>query len=200
VAKNVRLLPIIDIIIVIMQYLKSHVWGSGFCISVLFLSFQFLFMNGLNAIKEWLVLQKQTSETRALKKGKGYAALFEGPSVTGQLATAKMLGKEAGKDVHRVALSQVVSKYIGETEKNLEALFQKAESKDWILFFDEADALFGKRTDVKDAHDKYANMDINYLLQKIESFPGLVIFATKAKQNIDNAFIRRFRSVVHITE
>jgi len=89
-----------------------------------------------------------------------------------------------------------VSKYIGETEKNLENLFAKAETKNWILFFDEADALFGKRTGVRDAHDKYANQEVSYLLQRVEDFDGLVILATNMKNNIDDAFIRRFNSII----
>jgi SpoVK/Ycf46/Vps4 family AAA+-type ATPase len=90
----------------------------------------------------------------------------------------------------------VVSKYIGETEKNLELLFARAENKKWILFFDEADALFGKRTNVRDAHDKYANQEVSYLLQRIEDYDGLVILATNMKNNIDEAFVRRFNSIL----
>jgi SpoVK/Ycf46/Vps4 family AAA+-type ATPase len=90
-----------------------------------------------------------------------------------------------------VDLSMIESKYVGETEKNLEQLFAEAENKNWVLFFDEADALFGKRTEVKDAHDRYANMDTAYLLQKIEDHNGLVILATNRKQNIDAGFLRR---------
>jgi SpoVK/Ycf46/Vps4 family AAA+-type ATPase len=90
----------------------------------------------------------------------------------------------------------VVSKYIGETEKNLELLFARAEDKNWILFFDEADAIFGKRTSVRDAHDKYANQEVSYLLQRIEDYNGLVILATNMKSNIDDAFIRRFNDIV----
>jgi SpoVK/Ycf46/Vps4 family AAA+-type ATPase len=90
----------------------------------------------------------------------------------------------------------VVSKYIGETEKNLENLFAKAEAKNWILFFDEADALFGKRTGVRDAHDKYANQEVSYLLQRVEDFDGLVILASNMKNNIDDAFIRRFNAII----
>jgi SpoVK/Ycf46/Vps4 family AAA+-type ATPase len=93
----------------------------------------------------------------------------------------------------------VVSKYIGETEKNLELLFARAEDKDWILFFDEADAIFGKRTNVRDAHDKYANQEVSYLLQRIEDYNGLVILATNMKSNIDDAFIRRFNDIVKFT-
>jgi len=107
------------------------------------------------------------------------------------------LGKSMGKDVYRVDLSQTVSKYIGETEKNLAKLFDKAENKNWILFFDEADALFGKRTDIRDAHDKYANQEVAYLLQRIESYNGLVILASNQRTNIDEAFTRRFQSIIH---
>ena len=97
----------------------------------------------------------------------------------------------------RVDLSLVVSKFIGETEKNLASLFDKAENKDWILFFDEADALFGKRTNVRDAHDRYANQEIAYLLQRVEEYHGLVILASNFKNNIDDAFMRRFQAAVH---
>src|SRR6185436_3278807 len=110
-----------------------------------------------------------------------------------------VLGNETGKEVFKIDLSMVVSKYIGETEKNLELLFARAEDKDWILFFDEADAIFGKRTSVKDAHDKYANQEVSYLLQRIEEFNGLVILATNLKNNIDQAFIRRFDDIVKFT-
>ena len=126
----------------------------------------------------------------------GYRALFHGPPGTGKTLTATLLGKYTGKDVFRIDLSMVVSKFIGETEKNLSQLFNRAENKNWILFFDEADALFSKRTNVRDAHDKYANQEAAYLLQRIESFNGLVILATNFKNNIDDAFIRRFQSVV----
>ena len=95
----------------------------------------------------------------------------------------------------RIDLSRVVSKYIGETEKNLARLFDQAEHKDWILFFDEADALFGKRTEIRDAHDKYANQEVAYLLQRIESYAGLVILATNQRGNVDEAFLRRFQAV-----
>ena len=107
-----------------------------------------------------------------------------------------MLGDEFNKVVHQISLSKKVSKYIGETEKNLAEIFNKAENKNWILFFDEADALFGKRSDIKDAHDKYANIEIAYLLQKAEHYSGLVIFSTQLKENIDDSIVRRFHSVV----
>jgi AAA+ superfamily predicted ATPase len=127
---------------------------------------------------------------------KGYRVLFHGPPGTGKTLTATLLGKYTGRDVYRIDLSMVVSKYIGETEKNLENLFAKAEAKHWILFFDEADSLFGKRTNVRDAHDKYANQEVSYLLQRVEDFDGLVILATNMKNNIDDAFIRRFNSII----
>ena len=127
----------------------------------------------------------------------GYRALFYGPSGTGKTLTATLLGKQFQKEVYRIDLSQIVSKYIGETEKNLEKVFDKAEHKDWILFFDEADALFGKRTNVQNAHDKYANQEVSYLLQRVEDFSGLIILASNYKSNIDQAFIRRFNAIVH---
>jgi len=127
----------------------------------------------------------------------GYKVLFHGPPGTGKTLTATLLGKYTEKDVYKIDLSLVVSKFIGETEKNLAKLFDKAENKDWILFFDEADALFGKRTSVRDAHDKYANQEVSYLLQRIENYNGLVILATNFKNNIDNAFIRRFQSQIY---
>lgn len=127
----------------------------------------------------------------------GYRALFHGPPGTGKTLTASLLGKYTNKQVYRIDLSMVVSKFIGETEKNLSNLFAKAENKDWILFFDEADALFGKRTNVRDAHDKYANQEVSYLLQRVEQYNGLVILATNFKSNIDDAFMRRFQSTVY---
>ncbi|MCH5690643.1 ATP-binding protein [Niabella sp. W65] len=111
-----------------------------------------------------------------------------------------MLGKHTNRDVYRIDLSMVISKYIGETEKNLEALFNRAEAKNWILFFDEADALFGKRTGVRDAHDKYANQEVSYLLQRVEDFDGLVILASNMKSNIDEAFIRRFNAIIKFNQ
>ena len=127
----------------------------------------------------------------------GYRALFHGPPGTGKTLTALIIGKKTNRDVFRIDLSMVVSKFIGETEKNLSQLFERAKNKDWILFFDEADALFGKRTNVRDAHDKYANQEVAYLLQKIENHNGLIILASNFKSNIDEAFIRRFQSVIY---
>lgn len=126
----------------------------------------------------------------------GYRALFYGPPGTGKTLIASLLGKYTNRPVYRIDLSTVVSKYIGETEKNLANLFNKAANKNWILFFDEADSIFGKRTNVRDAHDKYANQEVSYLLQRIETHPGLVILASNFKDNIDEAFTRRFQSLV----
>jgi SpoVK/Ycf46/Vps4 family AAA+-type ATPase len=138
------------------------------------------------------------------KKGKtvknkikhGNHVLFTGADAAGKINAAARLANETGKDLYRIDLSLLISKYIGETEKNLSQLFDKAEEKSWILFFDEADALFGKRTDVKDSHDKYANQEIAYLLQRIENYEGLAILSSNMKQNIDAAFLRRLRFIV----
>ena len=127
----------------------------------------------------------------------GYRVLFYGPPGTGKTMTASLLGKYTGRPVYKIDLSMVVSKYIGETEKNLANLFATAENKNWILFFDEADALFGKRTNVQDAHDRYANQEVSYLLQRVEGYNGLAILASNFKSNIDDAFIRRFQSIIH---
>jgi hypothetical protein len=127
----------------------------------------------------------------------GYRILFYGPPGTGKTLTATLLGKYTGKEVFRVDLSMIISKFIGETEKNLASLFDKAQNKNWILFFDEADSIFGKRTGVRDAHDKYANQEVSYLLQRIEDYPGLAILASNFKNNIDEAFTRRFNAMIY---
>jgi hypothetical protein len=149
-------------------------------------------------IENWIThndtLLKDWGMGRKIKPG--YRALFYGPPGTGKTLTATLLGKQTGKDVFRVDLSRVVSKYIGETEKNLSRLFDKAENKNWILFFDEADALFAKRTDVRDAHDKYANQEVAYLLQRIEAYNGLVVLASNQRANIDDAFVRRLQAII----
>ena len=153
----------------------------------------------INELLVWVnnhkTLMDDWGMSRTLKPG--YRALFHGPPGTGKTLTATLLGKYTGKDVFKIDLSMVVSKFVGETEKNLSNLFNKAENKNWILFFDEADALFSKRTSVRDAHDKYANQEAAYLLQRIESFNGLVILASNFKNNIDDAFLRRFHSIIH---
>ena len=122
--------------------------------------------------------------------------LFYGSQAKEQINTAVLISKTINKPAYSIDLSRLVSKYIGETEKNLNVLFDTAEKKDWILFFDEADALFGKRTDVKDSHDKYANQEVSYLLKRIEDYIGLVILATNVKGNMDEAFTRRFNLVL----
>ena len=126
----------------------------------------------------------------------GYRSLFYGPSGTGKTLTASLLGKSAGLDVYRIDLSMIVSKYIGETEKNLAKIFDQAENRSWILFFDEADALFGKRTQTSSSNDRYANQEVSFLLQRIEDFPGVVILASNYKSNMDPAFMRRFQSII----
>jgi SpoVK/Ycf46/Vps4 family AAA+-type ATPase len=126
----------------------------------------------------------------------GVIALFVGADGTTAERATVVLADELGRDVHRVDLDQVVSKYIDETEKNLRQLFAAAEKGGWILFFDEADALFGKRTDVKDSHDRYANLDVNFLLERLEAYQGLAILATNRKESLDHPFIRRIRHVV----
>jgi AAA+ superfamily predicted ATPase len=154
--------------------------------------------NQIREIENWIKHNDTLLNDWGMKKKikPGYRALFYGPPGTGKTLTATLLGKHTGKDVFRIDLSRVVSKYIGETEKNLSRLFDKAENKNWILFFDEADALFGKRTDIRDAHDKYANQEVAYLLQRIESYNGLVILASNQRANIDDAFVRRLQSII----
>jgi SpoVK/Ycf46/Vps4 family AAA+-type ATPase len=133
---------------------------------------------------------------RKLSYGKGLSALFVGPSGTGKTMAAEVIANELQLDLYKIDLSSVVSKYIGETEKNLAKIFTEAESSNAILFFDEADALFGKRTKVSDAHDRYANIETSYLLQKMESYAGVAILATNFQENIDEAFARRIRFLV----
>ncbi len=156
-------------------------------------------MKQINEIKIWIEYgDRMLDEWNLRKKIKpGYRVLFHGPSGTGKTFTAALLGKYTGKQVYRVDLSMVVSKYIGETEKNLSGIFDMAENKDWILFFDEADALFGKRTNINDSHDRYANQEISFLLQRIENYNGLVVLSSNLKKNMDEAFIRRFQSIIH---
>ena len=156
-------------------------------------------MEQVNDIKLWMEHNGAILTDRVLKRKikPGFRVLFYGPSGTGKTLTASLLGNQFGLPVYRIDLSQVVSKYIGETEKNLEHIFSRASKKNWILFFDEADALFGKRTSVSSAHDKYANQEVSYLLQRIEEHEGLLILASNYKNNIDEAFLRRFHSIIH---
>ena len=126
----------------------------------------------------------------------GVSALFAGPSGTGKTLAAQVIAAELNMDLYKIDLSTVVSKYIGETEKNLERIFSQAHNSNAILFFDEADAIFGKRSEVKDAHDRYANIEVGYLLQRMETYDGVVILATNLRSNLDEAFTRRLQFVV----
>jgi hypothetical protein len=156
-------------------------------------------MQKLESLQNWVLHGKTLLDEWKMASiiKPGYRVLFYGAPGTGKTLAATLLGKYTGRDVYKIDLSTIVSKFIGETEKNLSNLFRSAESHEWILFFDEADALFGKRTSVRDAHDKYANQEVSYLLQRVETYPGLVILASNFRDNMDDAFIRRFQSVVH---
>jgi vesicle-fusing ATPase len=129
-------------------------------------------------------------------RGLGVTALFAGESGTGKTLAAEVLARELGLDLYRIDLAATVSKYIGETEKNLRRVFEAAEASGAVLLFDEADALFGKRGEVKDGHDRYANLEVAYLLQRMESYRGLAILTTNLRSNVDRAFLRRLRFVV----
>lgn len=154
--------------------------------------------DSLTEIQEWVehghVIMDDLGLGRVLKPG--YKSLFYGPPGTGKTMTAALLGKSTNQAVYKIDLSMTVSKYIGETEKNLAKVFDQAEKHEWILFFDEADSLFGKRTQVNSANDRYGNQEIGYLLQRMEDFPGVIILASNLKENIDEAFTRRFQSMV----
>ena len=133
---------------------------------------------------------------RRMNRGLGISALFAGESGTGKTMAAEVIARELHLDLYRIDLSAVVSKYIGETEKNLRRVFDAAEGAGTLLFFDEADALFGKRTEVKDSHDRYANIEVNYLLQRMEGYRGLAVLATNRRAALDAAIVRRLRFVV----
>ena len=154
--------------------------------------------DGLREIREWATHSHVVMDTLGLgsRLKPGYTSLFYGPPGTGKTMAAALIGKSTGKPVYKIDLSMMVSKYIGETEKNLAKVFDQAQQQDWILFFDEADSLFGKRTQVNTANDRYGNQEIGYLLQRVEDFPGIAILATNLKDNIDEAFTRRFQSMV----
>lgn len=155
-------------------------------------------MLSLKDICQWLTKGKLSTDKEQITKPDkaGLPVLLNGDAIAQKILAAALIGKETSKPVYMVELSKLVSKYIGETEKNLSKLFADATSKEWILFFDEADALFGKRTDVKDAHDRYSNAETNLILQNIESYNGLVLLASNMKTNIDNAFTRRLRYIL----
>ncbi len=153
----------------------------------------------LNDISKWLENEQDIRSRWNLDKliKPGYRTLLYGPPGTGKTLAACLLGKKHGKDVYRIDLSMIVSKYIGETEKNMARIFDRAQHQNWILFFDEADALFGKRTDGGSSNDRHANQEVAYLLQRIEDFPGMIILATNLKDNLDEAFFRRFQSILN---
>lgn len=155
-------------------------------------------MTQVQEINTWLKYGETLMKDWGLRKKikPGYRVLFYGPPGTGKTMTATLLGKASQREVYKVDLSMIVSKYIGETEKNLSRLFDAAQYKDWILFFDEADSLFSKRTQTQSSNDRHANQLTGYLLQRIEDFPGMTILASNLKANIDEAFLRRFQSVI----
>jgi hypothetical protein len=156
-------------------------------------------LDQLREIRTWLKHQEKLLRDPHLRRHfkPGYRALLYGPPGTGKTLTACLLGQASGHEVYRVDLSLITSKYIGETEKNLARVFDVAERRRWILFFDEADALFGKRTATTTANDRHANQETAYLLQRIEDFPGTVVLASNLRGNLDEAFARRFQAMIH---
>jgi len=158
-------------------------------------------LDEINIIDTWLKNSSEIDKNAVMNKkiNKGYKALFYGTPGTGKTLSASLIGKKNKLDVYRIDLSQVVSKYIGETEKNLGNIFDIAEDKNWILFFDEAESLFSKRTSVSDAKDKFANQETAYLLQRVESYKGLILLATNLKPNLDQAFNRRIQSMINFS-
>jgi hypothetical protein len=155
-------------------------------------------LDQLDEIRDWLLHGRTLLGDWGMgsRLRPGFTSLFCGPPGTGKTLSACLLGRQCECEVYKIDLSMVVSKYIGETEKNLSRVFDQAEHRGWILFFDEADSLFGKRTRVEDAHDRYANQEVSFLLQRIEEFDGVVILASNLRANIDDAFLRRFHSVI----
>jgi AAA+ superfamily predicted ATPase len=144
-----------------------------------------------NYVKHHQLVYGEWGFDHKLSLGKGLNVLFAGPSGTGKTMAAEIIANELGLDLYKIDLATVVSKYIGETEKNLDKIFREAEDSNSILFFDEADAIFGKRSEVRDSHDRYANIEIAYLLQKMEEYQGIVILATNLRKNLDESFARR---------
>jgi ATP-dependent 26S proteasome regulatory subunit len=142
------------------------------------------------------VVYEEWGLARKSNLGRGVAALFAGQSGTGKTMAAEVIANDLGLDVYKIDLSGLVSKYIGETEKNLARVFEEASDTNAILFFDEADAVFGKRSEVRDSHDRYANIEVSYLLQKMEEYDGIVVLATNLRSNLDEAFLRRMRAIV----
>lgn len=152
--------------------------------------------NTVNRLDELSHQVLKASKADPARGRKGARALFTGSSGTGKTLAAKILAAELGMDIYRVDLAAITSKYIGETEKNLQQLLSRAEELDAVLLFDEADALFGKRTGIEDAHDRYANIETDSLLARLESYTGVVILTTNNQDNIDNAFVRRMDLVI----
>jgi len=150
-----------------------------------------LLLETCSYIKHYHTVYDNWGFGRKLSRGKGLNILFAGPSGTGKTMAAEIMANELGLDLYKIDLSAIVSKYIGETEKNLDRIFREGQNSNAILFFDEADALFGKRSEVRDSHDRYANIEIAYLLQKMEVYEGMVILATNLRKNMDEAFARR---------
>jgi SpoVK/Ycf46/Vps4 family AAA+-type ATPase len=150
----------------------------------------------VNMVVQRPVVYDQWGFDRKLALGKGLNALFAGESGTGKTMAADIMAGNLGLDLYKVDLSTLVSKYIGETEKNLNRIFTEASTSNAILFFDEADAIFGKRSEVKDSHDRYANIEISYLLQRMEAYDGVVILATNMRSNLDEAFTRRLHFII----
>jgi SpoVK/Ycf46/Vps4 family AAA+-type ATPase len=152
----------------------------------------------LSELQQQVKFRRPGNTDKKKRPSTGVSALFYGPSKTDKSVAAAVLGKESGLDVYSISLPGIVSKYIGETEKNLAQLFSRAKDQRWILFFDEADALFGKDPETTDnVENPDTNRELNYLLQRMEDYDGLVILSTNSKNNIDGAFIRRFRYVIH---
>lgn len=158
------------------------------------------FLNRLKPDNSGQLSPHQLSQIKSianqLQNKTGHIALIVGAPVTGKTVTGTMLEKYTGRDVYRIDLASVASKYIGETEKNLSHVFESGEKIGAVLLFDEADSLFGKRTEVKDAHDRFANLEVSYLLEKIETYSGLVVLATNLRSNIDEVFLRRVSGVI----
>ena len=150
-------------------------------------------------IRAWIVHGEELMNgwRMASRLRPGYRSLFYGPPGTGKSMTASLLGKVTGREAYKIDLALVTSKYVGETEKNLNRLLDRAERRGWILFFDEADALFGRRGETRDAQSRWANLEVSFLLQRMETFGGVAILASNLRENIDDAFARRFESVIH---
>lgn len=149
-----------------------------------------------NQMKHRALVLYEWGFDRKLSMGKGISALFAGPSGTGKTLAAEIIAGALGLELYKIDLSTMISKYIGETEKNLSEVFKEAETSNAILLFDEADAMFGKRTDVSDSHDRYANVQVSYLLQRMEEYDGVVILTTNLRKNMDEAFVRRMQFII----